>query len=209
MKALAAERSRELDRVFAMLMAAARAGAVCPANRVIAERMGWSGVTTASRAIEHLERAGRIRVERTLAWRIVTIPDSGNRTAWNGRGRNPDPAVTARDDQRRMLARSQGGAAEQTRRRAAGMPVTALAIRPGFTGGPARRCQFIEGEPSPDDACKCGRAAEPGHSWCAAHLSRVRESEPRTPGWLRELAGGEPSDGGGVTGPAQAGSVAA
>jgi hypothetical protein len=37
---------------------------------------------------------------------------------------------------------------------------------------PVGRCQFIPGEPSPDDTCKCGLEAVPGHSYCPSHLAR-------------------------------------
>ena len=45
------------------------------------------------------------------------------------------------------------------------------------------RCQWIEGEPTGDDACKCGGRAVEGTAWCADHLARI---------WRpRETAGGE------------------
>ena len=34
-------------------------------------------------------------------------------------------------------------------------------------------CQWIEGEPSGDDGCKCLRGTERGESWCPAHLERI------------------------------------
>ena len=35
-------------------------------------------------------------------------------------------------------------------------------------------CQWIDGEPRPDDACKCGQpVAEPGSPYCAAHARRA------------------------------------
>lgn len=172
------KRAAELDRVHAMLVNAAWTGEVCPSNQVIADRMGWAGVASASRAVNHLERAGRIRVERTRVWRIVTIPGTNKRTGWNGMGRNPDPAVAARDEARRSLAKLQGPA-EYRQRLASGMTVIKLAIRPGFTGGPARTCQWIEGDPSPGDDCKCGAPSAPGHSWCPDHLVRSVDPEAR------------------------------
>ncbi len=47
------------------------------------------------------------------------------------------------------------------------------AIRPGFDGAAPNRCQYIEGEPSADDACKCGKPAIEGKSWCPEHYSMV------------------------------------
>jgi hypothetical protein len=34
-------------------------------------------------------------------------------------------------------------------------------------------CQWIEGEPSEDDRCKCGAPAADGRSYCAAHEARA------------------------------------
>lgn len=36
-----------------------------------------------------------------------------------------------------------------------------------------RVCQFIEDEPSSDDACKCGEPAVPQFSYCQIHLPRM------------------------------------
>ena len=43
---------------------------------------------------------------------------------------------------------------------------------PRTSGPPPERCQWIEGEPSRHDRCKCGRTAAPGRSYCRAHLRR-------------------------------------
>lgn len=41
-------------------------------------------------------------------------------------------------------------------------------------GGPrATRCQWIAGEPSWDDACKCGQPVAPGRPYCAEHWHRA------------------------------------
>ena len=34
---------------------------------------------------------------------------------------------------------------------------------------PAKRCQYIEGEPMADDSCKCLKPTIPGLSWCEDH----------------------------------------
>jgi len=172
-------RQGELDRVLAIVSAAADAGEVCPTNPVLAARMGWASVASASRAVADLERAGLVRVERTRVWRIVTIVATGRSTAWNGMGRNPDPEAEARDAARRRKVAITADAqarAEQFSRRAAGLPVYRLAIRPGFSGGPAHKCQWIEGDPARDNSCKCLAPSAPGHSWCAAHLARIHDA---------------------------------
>lgn len=43
----------------------------------------------------------------------------------------------------------------------------------------ADTCQFIDGEPSPDDSCKCLKPAVPGRAWCAEHLERVYQRVER------------------------------
>ena len=59
------------------------------------------------------------------------------------------------------------------RRRAAAAGLTLLAMRRGFTGPRPRLCQWIEGEPSGDDSCKCLVPVEPGRPYCAAHWARA------------------------------------
>lgn len=40
-------------------------------------------------------------------------------------------------------------------------------------------CQWIEGEPTANDGCKCLRAVLPGTAYCPEHLRRVyRQVEP-------------------------------
>jgi hypothetical protein len=45
---------------------------------------------------------------------------------------------------------------------------------PGFR---FRTCQFIEGDPSPDESCKCGATVVPGTAYCPDHLERTRTRE--------------------------------
>ncbi len=40
-----------------------------------------------------------------------------------------------------------------------------------------RACQFIAGDPSADDACKCRRAAMPGAPYCEVH-AEIRRPHP-------------------------------
>ncbi|RJF80930.1 hypothetical protein D3877_11890 [Azospirillum cavernae] len=41
-----------------------------------------------------------------------------------------------------------------------------------------RVCQWIEGEPTPDDSCKCGAPSAPGHAYCGPHLRRAYRIPP-------------------------------
>ncbi len=45
------------------------------------------------------------------------------------------------------------------------------------TRPPGRPCQFIAGDPSADDACKCRRPAMPGSPYCEVHAEICREHE--------------------------------
>lgn len=46
-------------------------------------------------------------------------------------------------------------------------------IRPGIIAGPAKACQWIEGDPTPDDSCKCLAPSMPGISYCRTHARRA------------------------------------
>lgn len=49
---------------------------------------------------------------------------------------------------------------------------------PGSLGPAPRTCQWIEGEPAPDDSCKCGKPAVEGRPYCAHHLARAYVQGP-------------------------------
>ncbi len=51
----------------------------------------------------------------------------------------------------------------------------------GARFGRTRACQWIEGQPSIDDACKCGARAEPGYPYCEPHLRRAYVVRPPRP----------------------------
>ncbi len=46
-----------------------------------------------------------------------------------------------------------------------------------FLGPPPRHCQYIAGEASADDGCKCGRGVELGSSYCESHAAVCRKAE--------------------------------
>lgn len=66
---------------FAMIEHAADAGLPCPSNPDIAARHGFSSISSGARAIERLERAGMICVERGNCSRVAIIVATGKRTA--------------------------------------------------------------------------------------------------------------------------------
>jgi hypothetical protein len=73
------------------------------------------------------------------------------------------------------------GVIERARKRGVAMrtrPATARNIPASGIPG-ARSCQYIAGEPSADDACKCGAPVAPGSSYCQEH--RALCSAPAQP----------------------------
>lgn len=44
---------------------------------------------------------------------------------------------------------------------------------------PAKACQWIEGAPSENDACKCGALVQEGTSYCNFHYERSVDRSPR------------------------------
>lgn len=73
----------QAGRVFGLLVQLAMQGLACPNNRRIAELLELNTAEQARYAITRLVRAGMIRVEaeNTFAPRIVTIVETGARTA--------------------------------------------------------------------------------------------------------------------------------
>lgn len=52
-------------------------------------------------------------------------------------------------------------------------------IRSGFAAAPAKACQWIERNPTPDDSCKCLAPSAPGVSYCPEHAARAYRVLPR------------------------------
>lgn len=138
-----------LENLHEWLAACAEHGRPCPGNREIARRYGFASGATAAKAIARLEKQGRIRVHRGWTARQATILATGRSTA-------PVPDTSRRDRRVRPRAR----------------PSRAV-LGPRIPGPKGRQCQWIEGEPSGDDDCKCLRRTPPGSSWCPAHRGRI------------------------------------
>ena len=141
---------QRLDELYAWLVDCAEAGRPCPRNNAICERFGLASPSSAAKLVARLEGAGRIAVERTRSTRRVTIADTGTRTTES----RPGGALSRREPVRKQSS----------------APVIPLPRRVGPKG---RQCQWIEGEPSADDSCKCRLETIPGKPWCAAHYPRV------------------------------------
>ena len=49
-----------------------------------------------------------------------------------------------------------------------------MAATDNTTAAPEHTCQYIAGDPSADDACKCRRPAMPGSPYCEIHAELYR-----------------------------------
>ena len=67
--------------LYRVLDRAARAGDMCPPNRVLQEHSGHASVSGPAEALKALERYGFIKVERYQSSRRVTILHTGMQTA--------------------------------------------------------------------------------------------------------------------------------
>ena len=139
-----------LNDLDGWLVECAATGRSCPGNAEIASRYEFSSLATAAKAVGRLEKHGRIGVLRGWTARQATIIATGESTAPI---RQSDRAVRKPPQPRES-------------------PVIVPAGR-RIVGPRRRQCQWIEGEPSGDDRCKCRRETARGLSWCPAHLDRI------------------------------------
>lgn len=67
-------------------------------------------------------------------------------------------------------------------RRLMGLPLDRQGLARFFAGRRLcfRKCQWIDGSPSADESCKCGRPVRPGSSYCDRHheLARIPAQHP-------------------------------
>ena len=71
----------------------------------------------------------------------------------------------------RSLFSTRGVDSAGKRARRRGEPTTPMAIRPGFAGGAAKTCQWIEND-DPANPNYCGDPARADSSWCEAPPAR-------------------------------------
>lgn len=86
------ELSPQAKVILATLKGAATAGRLCPTNDELRELIRSASNSTVHKAMDALEAAGIISVERIGKGRVVTIIETGNRTA-----RHPRWGITSRD----------------------------------------------------------------------------------------------------------------
>lgn len=176
--------ARYEDRIadlVVVIAAAARAGAACPKNSVLAARLGWQSTSGPAECLAAAVEAGLVSVERGRAWRIVAAADSSWRTAdTRPRGRpkrpktapRPPAALSSAKEQRRSDLAAQTRRLNDERRiegRAEGVLLARLSDLPSVCH---RTCQWIHGDPHVHGWRFCS-APSAGGSWCAEHYGRV------------------------------------
>ncbi|WP_285020260.1 hypothetical protein [Novosphingobium sp. fls2-241-R2A-195] len=84
------------DRIFAILVDCAETGKPCPSNEVLAATLGFETAFAGTTALRRLAKRGLILIERYSRNRIVTIVETGKRTAGDvgkPHWRDRDPAA--------------------------------------------------------------------------------------------------------------------
>lgn len=77
-------------QLFALLCEIAEAGLPCPSNAALAARLGWEDREQVKYRLRRLRGSGHVTVHLTdarVAWRTITIVETGARTAAQGRKR--------------------------------------------------------------------------------------------------------------------------
>lgn len=144
-----------LDDLYGWLACCAMVPEPCPPNEAIRAKYGFKSISTSAAAIMKLEAMGRIEVQRGTNVRRVKIVATGSSTA----------AIKAPPPKMPKL-----------RARPAPKPEPAAPRRKPVYIAPIpkrRRCQWIAGEPTRKDSCKCQAETRPGSSWCEAHHARA------------------------------------
>lgn len=139
--------AKKVEQAFAMYAQAAAAGAVCPTLDEISTALGGLSLSMGKRCTKVLVDSGRIRVRVFRNCRVVEIAATGQTTRLLEAQREPAKLSPVHE----------------------AVPPTP----PADIGPPHRRCQWIAGEPSGDDSCKCLRETEPGRSFCPTHHARA------------------------------------
>ena len=154
-------------RLYETIVAAARAGQVCPTNRKIADLSGLVSASAVADALGRLQRKGVVDVVRFNQARVVRFPGLGLETATPrnsvlsfdeasyGDGRFGN--VPMRKDTKRTTLRSL-------------FPPPAPWRRQGRKSiWKPSQCQFIAGSPRGGDKGKCGRPVFKGSPYCEHH----------------------------------------
>lgn len=172
----AAVKARD-EALLAMIVETAEAGAVMPTNMALRNRFGRTSTAPIVDSLKRLIDAGRIIVTRTNDTRVVTVVATGKSTAnrlaerealYRERQMAADEKVAAREAARQLKAAIKESEAP---------PAPEVPVMFG-SPSPFRTCQWIDGEPSADDACKCGQPTHGLTSYCEPHAKRVIVPRP-------------------------------
>lgn len=153
------------EQLYAVLVRAAESGQPCPGNTELAGRFGWDSIASPVRRMQKLEKAGRITVERGHHTRVVTIVATGQRTA----------GAAVRSQRVRVSGprRRSKPSEEQAPTVTSDDRWPKISRLPDFGFWRPKQCQWIEGQPTRDDSCKCLAPVRPGQPYCEAHYRRA------------------------------------
>jgi hypothetical protein len=156
-------------RLLRLLREAVEGGLVCPTDTALRSELGLTSDALLVAALRALEVKGRIVVEQGPGQRrrrVVTLIETGKSTL---AVTDEERARARRAVRGQQLGRAQRGLVEEVAQARPQEPAQDLRIR---------GCQWIEGEPSIDDACMCGAMTQPGSSYCPEHHARAWLARP-------------------------------
>lgn len=156
--------------LYEWLRQLAESGGECPTNKVIIERFGFSGPSTACRMLEILEEQKLILVTHSRRRRVIQILETGKSVESELTTR---PIVHHHDGSQArsvIIGKTQNAYLNRGKDRPYG-------ITPGFTGQLNAGCRFIEGEDFLDRLKRgenifCGAETQAGKPYCEGHAIR-------------------------------------
>lgn len=150
-----------IDSLYVWLCERAAAGEFCPGNQEICDRYSFKSMASAAGVVKRLEQSGKIEVTRFNRARLIKIVATGKCTV-----------VPKVENKKIHVARKNTtpSLTEKPQRKRTERPGAAPTTAPGPRG---RQCQWIEGEPTETDACKCLVTTTSDSPYCFHHKHRA------------------------------------
>ena len=164
-------------RLYETIVAAARAGEVCPTNRKIADISGLVSASAVADALGRLQKKGVVDIVRFNRARIVRFPQLSLETA-----RPTDPALfgPASLDERSSDGEPAQRDTSRTTRKSFFPPRAPWRRQGKKSSWKPSRCQFIAGTPKDGDSGKCGRSVFKDSPYCEHHHRLCYATTART-----------------------------
>ena len=164
-------------RLYETIVAAARAGQVCPTNREIADLSGLVSASAVADALGRLQRKGVVDVVRFNRARVVRFPGLGLETA------APRDSALLFDEasygDRRFGDAPTRKDTKRTTLRSLFPPPAPWRRQGKKSVWKPSQCQFIAGNPRDGDEGKCGRPVCNGSPYCEHHHKLCYAVSPR------------------------------